>query len=117
MFKIRVTNGVHRQGPKYKIDEKTGRRIETEPGRNYVVGEVFESPTDLSKKYPEKYARVDVVEAEGPLGQEAQDEDDEMYEAMTMEELKKLAIEYEIEVKGNISKKDLISRIKEAVAV
>ncbi len=109
-FKLRVTNGVHRIGPTYK--EENGRRLVATSGRNLEKGAVFTCDTDLSKKYPEKYARVDSVES----SEVESDEEDAEYQKMSVEELRRMCVELEIEVPPKTNKVQLIEKIKEASA-
>lgn len=110
MFKLKLIAGGHRLGPVY--ESKDGRRFITQAGTNLNPGAVFESPIDLSIKYPEKFARLDSV----AIVEEEQNEEDEEYAGMSMDDLKKLALELEIKVPSNISKATLITKIKEAAA-
>lgn len=107
-FKLKVLAGIHRVGAKYSYDN--GKRFESTPGRNVARGETFDSPTDLSKIFPEKFARVDSVEAETAQAEESEEE----FEGMTMEELKKTAAELEISFPPNTSRKALIAKLREA---
>ena len=110
MFKIKVTNGVHRVGPVY--EEVNGKRRIVSSGRNLEKGEVFESETDLSKKFPEKYVRIDVVES----SEVDSSEEDAEYAKMSVEELRRMCVELEIEVPPKTNKAQLIEKIKEASA-
>lgn len=106
-FKLKVLAGSHRIGSKYETKE--GRKVLVKEGVNIGTNQTFESGQDLSLTYPEKFARVDTVE------QASSDKTEEQatYESMSMEELKRLAVELEIKVSPNINKKDLIAKIQE----
>lgn len=108
--------------PIYKRDEDgnfeydaAGNLIVVKDGYNVNQGDTFECDKDLSKIYPEKIIRADTVEAVNEITGEGNNSDKDetraTYEAMTVDELKKVAAEYELEVKPNTKKADLIDMI------
>lgn len=102
-MKLKVKAGMHRIGG---VIEKgpNGVAVKT-VGRNIKRGEVFESDKDLSKLFPEKFARVDRVEE---VETEIND-DRKTYEAMTVAELREAAEGLELEIPEGAKKADLVN--------
>lgn len=129
MPKFRVLSGRHCEGDR---DPVTNKLI------IYNQGEVFESKTDLDKRFNHptgvKFERVSdaTVVSRAPLAQAAAAGFNSAegakkgtqpaftsndLEVMTLDELKKLAAEEEVDLGGLTKKADIIARIQSAVLV
>ncbi len=118
MFKIKVIRGTHRIGP--QVDKETGEILVG--GTNVKMGGTFTCKTDLSKKYPEKFQLVGVVEApEAPVNPAAPDAaktsgDQNELQGMTKAALETLAEEGGIDISNCKTKADLIAAIQLSMA-
>lgn len=110
MVTLKLVRGCHRIGAKYAKRED-GTLAVVEQGRNLSRGTTFESDKDLSKLFPEKFVRLDQESVE----MNEQTEDIELYNSMSLDELKKLAADdFGLDVPSNIKKETLIKKIIEA---
>lgn len=114
-MRFRLLAGMHIQN-----DPMSGKE------RIYRAGAVFESVTDLARRWPEKFERVldstpltpdpaasgmDASPSSAPLPSSGDE-----YEGMTVKELQALAAEEEIDLKGARTREEILTVLRKATA-
>lgn len=104
-FRFRLMRGIHRKGA---IRDERGHVVEE--GKNFKPGEIIETDVNLAELFPSqppKFVRIDEI-----VEQETQMTD--VYKKMSLQELKSLAEEQEIDLTGITKKEEIINLLLQA---